>query len=279
MKAQMARPWSAASQAISVGRFVWSHPANRGRKCRQLANAMAFQAYARVTQRAVITPIGYRSRIYAELHQHAASKAVYAPIPDWPEFKAWERLLGRGDLFIDGGCNVGTYSIWAAEQGATVIAVEPHPESAAAAVRNAGLNGYPIEVVEAALGARSGVAGITADDGCENHLLPAGQGLPVQMVTLDEILDGRSARGVKLDLEGAEQPALEGARGALSEKRIFALQLEWNRLSETVCGEERAFTERYLSSLGYHLFRPDGAGMLHPCKGAAVGADVFAIAR
>ena len=37
----------------------------------------------------------------------------------------WQQVLQSGDLFVDVGTNVGSYTIWAADLGAEVIALEP----------------------------------------------------------------------------------------------------------------------------------------------------------
>ena len=53
----------------------------------------------------------------------------------------------RGDLFVDVGANVGSYSIWATELGAEVIALEPAEDTFALLEENAALNGYPIKTI------------------------------------------------------------------------------------------------------------------------------------
>jgi FkbM family methyltransferase len=39
--------------------------------------------------------------------------------------QVWRQALRGGGLFLDVGANVGAYTIWAAECGAEVIALEP----------------------------------------------------------------------------------------------------------------------------------------------------------
>jgi FkbM family methyltransferase len=50
----------------------------------------------------------------------------------------------------------------------------------------------------------------------------------VPVLRLDDIVGDRSARGAKIDVEGAERPVLEGASSALKDGRIDVLQLESN---------------------------------------------------
>ena len=90
--------------------------------------------------------LGERSWLWVDLHRTAASKALYANPPDVPEMLVWRRALRDGGLFVDVGANVGTYTIWAAEQGYIFPLLSdfwPHGEVAMAYdVFNAG-GGYP----------------------------------------------------------------------------------------------------------------------------------------
>jgi len=68
--------------------------------------------------------LGDSSKIWADLHRTAASKVVYTKQPDHPEMLTWRQVLRPGDLFIDVGADIGNYTIWAAELGAEVIALQ-----------------------------------------------------------------------------------------------------------------------------------------------------------
>ena len=50
---------------------------------------------------------------------------VYGNPPNYPEMVTWRQVLRPADLFVDVGANIGSYSIWAGEMGANVIALEP----------------------------------------------------------------------------------------------------------------------------------------------------------
>ena len=213
------------STARPVVRYVWEHPSNRGARVR------------------------------------AMGRAVYGNPPDWAEMLTWKRLIRPGDLFVDVGANVGAYSVYLAELGATVEAIEPHPDAVARLRENVELNGAEVRGHEAVAAPQAGTAFITADRDDMNHVVPAG-GLEVPALTLDDLLDGRHARGVKIDDEGFEREVLVGAVESRRTHRIDALQLEWNSGSLAVLGEDRGPVADLLRSRGYRLVRPDATGAL-----------------
>ncbi len=74
---------------------VWIHPANEGRRARQLADATRFQIAARVTGKPVKIRVGERSRLWASLDNGPSILAAYAPQPDYAEWNVWRRHLAR----------------------------------------------------------------------------------------------------------------------------------------------------------------------------------------
>jgi FkbM family methyltransferase len=171
----------------------------------------------------------------------------------------WDANLRPGDLFIDGGANVGIYSILASALGAHVVAVEPAKDVIPLLEENIQLNNANVEIVQAALGDAPGMANFTVGLDQENKLDPAGE-TPVQVITLDDVIGDRCIAGMKLDLEGAELGALLGATNALREKRIALIQLEWNTLVD------RTPVAEILRSHGYGLYEPTPEGMLEPAS-------------
>jgi FkbM family methyltransferase len=170
---------------------------------------------------------------------------------------------------------VGTYTIWAAELGAEVIALEPAADTFALLQENIALNGYPVTAVQAAAGDHCGTARFTAglDAGnCLDHDGP----VETRLVTVDSLIGDRHVTGMKVDVEGFEIDVLRGAARALAERRIGLIQLEWNEASALVHRTDRQPLADLLAGYGYQLFRPDPAGYLRPLADTGFGADVFA---
>src|ERR1700742_5327415 len=205
--------------------YFWQHPANSGQRYRALLRMAHYQATARLLRRRSVARLGDRSRIWVDLHRWGASKVLYANPPDLPEMLAWRRVLRDGGLFVDVGANVGTYTIWAAELGAEVIALEPAADTFSLLQENIALTGYPVTAVQAAAGDHCGTARFTAGLDAGNSLAPDGPAV-TELVTLDSLIGGRTVAGLKIDVEGFELDVLRGAAQALAGQRIGLIQLE-----------------------------------------------------
>lgn len=268
--------------SLVVVRYIWSHPSNRGTRLRVLTRASLLHVRGRVFHKPTLVPCGRRSRIEI-WPAEGASGLAYANPPEQGELRVWERTLAPGDLFIDVGANVGSYSIWALEAGATVIAIEPDAHAASRLRRNLEVNGFNAEVIEAAVSDRPGSAQVTVGLGVLNHIASTGEAAStreVPTVTLDDVIGERVVAGVKIDVEGAEGLVIAGAARALREKRIKLLQLEWNPSSDDNFGSSRETLAQTLKDAGYELLRPtaDGNG-LEPVAHEGPGWDLFARPR
>ena len=264
--------------AMSAGivRYVWGHPANSGRRVRAVLRAARYQTQARLLHRRGIAQLGDRSRLWVDLHRTAASKALYANPPDLPEMLVWRAALRDGGLFVDVGANVGTYTIWAAELGAEVIAIEPAADTFALLEENVALNGYSVTAVCAAAGDHCGTARFTSGLDSGNSLAPDGP-VVIELVTIDALIGDRRVAGMKIDVEGFEIDVLRGAARALADRRIDLIQIEWNGMSTQAVGADCRPVAELLDRHGYRLYRPDMAGRLVPVTDPGFGADVFAI--
>ena len=259
-----------------VVRYVWEHPSNAGHRPRALLRMAGYQLRGRLLRRRAIARLGERSRLWVDLHRTSAAKVMYANPPDMPEMRVWRQALRDGDLFLDVGANVGTYTIWAAECGAEVIALEPAADTFGLLLENIALNDYQVRAIQAAAGPYCGTARLTAGLDSVNRLDPDG---PVEtgLVTIDSLIGDRHVVGMKVDVEGFEIEVLQGCTRALSEHRIGLMQLEWNQTSQLVLGADRRPVADLLQQHGYQLFRPDPQARLVPVTDYGFGADVFAL--
>ncbi len=129
---------------------------------------------------------------------------------------AWEphtrevinRFCGPGKLFVDVGAWIGPTVLWALETGADVVAVEPDPVAYEKLTQT--LAGRRVELWQCAVAATAGtgVLGRNPKDGGEfgdsMSRLTDGDGHPVTVRTLQQIVDERRPALVKVDIEGGE---------------------------------------------------------------------------
>lgn len=148
----------------------------------------------------------------------AREKAYWAGIYE-PEVQALlAGVLAPGAVFYDVGGHIGFFSVLAARLGASVVAFEPLPENADRIRRNAALNGFAVEVIEAAAwDSDTGVSLVAGDSSSEWRAAPAGSS---PSVSLDGFAAARRPPDViKIDVEGAEVRVLAGAARILAERR------------------------------------------------------------
>lgn len=140
-------------------------------------------------------------------------------------------VLKPGDLALDGGAHVGRHSFPMAEcvgWNGLVLALEAHPKLARALARRARRHAGPVEVIGQALSdhigrvpfhcvsrhtAYSGIAARRYDFDDDIRIIE------VDATTIDALVSARRPRRLaflKLDLEGGELRALEGAASVLA---------------------------------------------------------------
>ena len=132
---------------------------------------------------------------------------------------------------LDIGANIGNHAVSMARSFSRVVAFEPHPVMAAALRANALLNGCSnLQVMEMALSAHvgdgvlqqqrpdhSGTLELAADGA---SAMDAPGRVAVQLMRGDDVLDrvlepGERVTLIKIDVEGAELPALQGLAACL----------------------------------------------------------------
>jgi FkbM family methyltransferase len=217
-----------------------------------------------------LAPVPYdggRASIYADLGT-PLGLALYRYGVDDADIALMKRLLSPGDVFVDGGANVGLFTLPAANQvGVTgkVVAFEPAREVRLRLTQNVALNRLSqVQIVPFALSSTPGEAAFRtfelAGAGL-NHLAPSdgesGTVESVTVTTLDAVLgptDRRRLTLLKLDLEGAEHGALLGAAEILRQARPHII-IEVEEAHLRRMGSSAAQVLALLEGAGYELFR------------------------
>ena len=222
---------------------------------------------------AVLPFDGGRSRIRIDLRSRFGF-IIYTYGVEDPDLALVGSLLAPGDLFIDGGAHVGLFTLVAAARvgpAGRVLAFEPAPAARRQLLENLELSRFSwVEVSARALadcaGARNFVAFSNDAWGSSSFAPPpelaGGDVEPVETTTLDAAVanqDRTRVRLVKLDLEGAEYAALQGAQSLLREVQPdFLVELEPEHLARQ--GASVAEVMGLFEKHGYRCFTVDGNG-------------------
>lgn len=196
--------------------------------------------------------------IYLDLRS-VVSRGVYVQGEFDPAvFKVIATELRSGDVFLDIGANVGTYSIQSLEvvgPAGAVHAFEIDPRPLRCLKLSKDRFDYKnLHIHTIAVGAECGHVQLNQDDECGNSQVSiASGGVQVPMATLDSLMAKSKfdqANVVKIDVEGFEFEVLKGARELLAKYRP-SLIIE---ADEKLLGRNGASVEmviRYLESFGY----------------------------
>lgn len=262
--------------------------ASRGHRVEVGMRTVGFEVRSRLLGRPMMAPIGDHSQIIVYPGETNGSHTCRNP-PNWPEMGVWRQHLRPGDLFLDIGANIGIYTLFALDLGATVIACEPDAHNAQRLRENLELNGFTAEVIQKAVSDRPGILWLTQGLDSYNYLVfedtpPADVQtiVEVEATTVDDLLGDRVAAGLKIDVQGAERLVLEGAARALRDHRIGLIQLEWSDgVVQHTLGEGRGPASDLLAEAGYVLHQADRrTAALRPLGDSPVlRKDVFALPR
>jgi FkbM family methyltransferase len=190
------------------------------------------------------------------------------------EFALLDQILKPGMVFLDGGANEGIYTLFAsARVGGTgrVIAVEPSGRELGRLRGNLALNNAEnVQIVEKALAERDGMVALTIIE--DEHAGQNTLGRPIYKVerinveavgavTIDGLVEEHALRRldvIKLDIEGAELRALQGAAATLREMKPLLLFEMSDKALQNQGGTSSAVI-RLLRDAGYRFLAFDDA--------------------
>ncbi len=210
--------------------FITRHPLTRDRPFAALARFARWQLASRLN-REVICEWIEGSKLAARHGMTGATGNIYCGLHEFADMAFVLHMLRSGDLFVDVGANIGSYTVLAAAVcGAEVIAVEPDPGTMIALKRNIEVNGIEgrVRLVEAALGAQEGTAQFTVGLDTMNRMATGADASvrEVQVMTLDDVVGDRNPVLLKLDVEGFETEVFAGAKATLAKPSLIAIETE-----------------------------------------------------
>lgn len=226
---------------LNALRHVWRHPLNKEAPLSGLGRFLRWQIATRLLRdAAVAVPFTDRARLLISRGMYGATQNVYCGLNDFPEMSLLLHYLREGDVFIDGGANVGAYTVLAsAGAGAETYAFEPSPIAMDALRNNVELNRIAshVHLEPYALGRAAGAILLhTSGPSAMHHVAatssqgsyPVGMGLveegPVEMRTIDSYRLCPSI--IKIDVEGYEAEVLAGAAETAACPELVAIITE-----------------------------------------------------
>lgn len=219
---------------VNILKHLVNHPLNKSNKISTIFRFLKWQVGSRLVPGEVIYKWINDSKIVATTGETGVTGNIYCGLHEFPDMAFLLHVLRESDLFVDIGANVGSYTVLASSAiGARGCCFEPVPSTYARLMTNIRLNDLEKKVtsLNLALGNSRGEIHFSSDQNCMNHVIADDEittsKIIVNVSTLDEELKDVPFL-MKIDVEGYETPALEGAKNTLKNEELCAVIMELN---------------------------------------------------
>lgn len=166
-----------------------------------------------------------------------------------------------GSYCLDIGANHGYYSMFLADHGCRVTAIEPQPKLCRLIQKSAWANGFDVDVVCAAVSAEEGEVemtvpihhGMNATISSQNSYAPDGENkITVKTLPLDNYTDA-GVDFVKIDVEGAEELLWAGSKKFrnLNPNCLILMEWRWDRLENPVYFAQQILSQYTVTHVNY----------------------------
>jgi FkbM family methyltransferase len=211
--------------------FLLHHPLLEGRPFYAFTRFIFWQVRSRIFSKPMVFPWVGGSRLWLRRGWSGLTGNYYAGLNDFEEMGFLLHFLRPGDLFVDVGANMGSYSILAgAASRSRVVAYEPVQSTYQRLVANVLLNGMMESIItrHAAVSASPGFLRMTCSLDTTNHVVQGEtEGEQVPAVSLDDDLKETPIL-LKIDVEGYELEVLRSATTHLANPTLKAIIIELN---------------------------------------------------
>lgn len=218
--------------------FLTSHPLWRGRsRLNPLLRFLRLHVIYTLGEREIWLPWIDNLVLPLQKGDTGLSGNYYVGLHEFRDMAFATHLLRPGDLFVDIGANLGSYSLLASGIcGAKSISFEPVPTTHERLKRVIVANDL-FNLVDPRCCALSTVENANRSDGlwfstdrgcCNSFVRPdyPGQKQRVEVSYVDEELSGRDPLLFKIDVEGFERDVLDGGKEALARESCLAVIIE-----------------------------------------------------
>jgi len=234
--------------------FICNHPLTKNNRLSAVSRWLKWQVASRMVPGAVAINFVDDIQILVKRGMTGATGNIYTGLHEFEDMAFVIHFLRPGDLFIDVGANIGSYTLLAGGVvGAECIAVEPLPATYRHLQRNMLLNnlGNKVTLLNIAIGREEGNIRFTAGLDTENHVVSDAESKTVESITvavttLDKIVGAKKPRLMKIDVEGFESNVIAAAEQTLSSPYLDAVLLELNGLGKRYGFDETLIHEKML---------------------------------
>jgi FkbM family methyltransferase len=227
--------------------FILEHPLNRSDKFGALARYVKWQVGSRILPGHAVVDFVDDMKLVVSPGMSGATGNLYCGLHEYEDMAFALHLLRPGDLFIDVGANVGSYSVLAAAAGAEVLAFEPG-ERYVDLVRNMAINHIPADCRRDAVGSAPGILSFTVGLDAVNRAAMEGESsVEVPVVRLDDVVK-RPATLIKVDVEGFEGAVVAGGMKAFGAATAVIMELNGQTLRY---GHDERQIRDLMAGLGY----------------------------
>jgi FkbM family methyltransferase len=242
-----------------LARFFSNHPLTRDAQLKAWTRFASWQLRSRIHDEILFQWIGGQ-RLAVRRGMSGATGNIYVGLHEFTDMMLPLHFLREGDLFLDIGANVGSYTVLASGVcRAKTWAFEPDPNTLQYLKRNVTVNNLSalVRVSECALGAYHGEVPFTVGLDTVNRIAVTND-MNVQMVRqerLDTVIDSSQPIMIKVDVEGAEGRVLQGAAAVLASPCLKVIELETATSEVAVMLDSNRFERAYYNPFNRKLHR------------------------
>ena len=220
----------AISTLANMQRFFETHPLTCRAPVSAWARFASWQLRSRFQNEILFNWIDGQ-RLAIKRGMTGATGNVYVGLHEFADMMLPLHFLREGDLFVDVGANVGSYTVLASGVcRARTWAFEPDPGTMRHLERNIAVNGLDalVTVYECALGAEQGEVAFTVGLDTVNRIATASDNnfRMIRLERLDTVIAGSQPIMIKVDVEGSEEGVLQGAKTLLADPCLRVVELE-----------------------------------------------------
>lgn len=220
--------------AVSLIKFILSHPINRNSKAKALSRFIKWQLNTKLNPYPIIYPFTENSKLIIQKGMTGATQNLYCGLQEFEDMAFLIHFLRKEDFFVDIGANIGSFTVLAAGHiGSKTYSFEPVPSTFSHLLNNISVNNISkkVTVFNTALGSAKGKINFTSSLDTMNHVANNNETgtISVPIEKLDEILpEHETPLLLKIDVEGFETEVIRGASHTLRQSRLKAIIIELN---------------------------------------------------